>query len=340
MDTRETSPPWAAKTSSQFHMVDVTAKSPTVRKAEAMGSIRMSPSAFEMVRNRRLPKGDALMLAEVAGIMSAKQTAALLPLCHPIPIEEVTIRCELDEARHSITVFCQVSTTAKTGVEMEALMGTNGALLCLYDLIKMVEPALAIEGIRLNFKLGGKHGNWVHPEAKPFTEQSTQKRDSLPLKGLKCAVVTVSDRTAQGDTEDKSGPTAIAGLEVLGATHAARGVVPDDKDQIQIAVRELVERATHLVILTGGTGLGPRDVTIEALSQLPMKEITGVGELLRKSGAIHKRSAWLSNSSAFVWNQTLIVALPGSPKAVTEGLGELGDLIPHALHIIAGGNHG
>ena len=340
MDPRETSPPWAdSQPDSNFHMVDVTSKAPTKRRAEATGTIRMSPAAFRLVRDRKLPKGDALVLAEIAGISAAKQTANLLPLCHPLPLEEVRVRCDLEEARAAVRVSCQVSTTAKTGVEMEALFGASVALLCLYDLIKMVEPALVLEEVRLNYKEGGKHGVWKHPEARP--ESVSDHSEKPPrLIGVKCAVVTMSDRVSEGRSEDRSGPLAVNWLKENGALVSGPSIVPDDKNRIQSAIRELVQQGNRLIVTTGGTGLGPRDITIGSLQEMATKEMRGIGEFLRQSGSLRKQSAWLSNSSSFVIDKTLVIALPGNSNAVTEGLAALTDLIPHALHIVDGGNHG
>jgi len=325
--------------SSHFNMVDVTGKASTVRRAEATGTIRMAAPTFAIVRDRKLPKGDALSLAEVAGILGAKQTSNLLPLCHPLPIEEIKVRCELDEASASVRVTCVVSTTAKTGVEMEALMGTSAALLCLYDLIKMVDPSLVLEQVRLNYKEGGKNGLWRHPEASAPSCPETQIAPQS-LKAVNSAVLTVSDRVSRKESEDQSGPTAISWLKDQGAIVAKVSVVPDDKELIRAQVRTLVEQGVRLVVATGGTGMGPRDVTVQALWALAPKEIRGVGELLRQNGSLIKKSAWLSNSAGFVLDKTLIIALPGSPKAVLEGLNALRDVLPHALHIICGGNHG
>ncbi len=317
-------------------MVDVTEKAPTKRIAEAGGTIRMSQAAFALVRDRKLPKGDALMLAEVAGIGAAKQTSSLLPLCHSLPIEEVKVWCDLDEPNSAVRVSCRVATTAKTDVEMEALVGASVALLCLYDLIKMVEPALVLEEVRLKFKEGGKHGIWRHPE-----ETARAPRSEIQfLHEVKCAVVTMSDRVFRGTSEDRSGPVAVEWLVKNGALVSRSIVVPDEKDRIQFLLRELVEQGHRLIVTTGGTGVGPRDITIDAVTEIAAREVRGMGEYLRQSGSLRKKSAWLSNSSAFILDKTLILCLPGSAGAVEEGLSALADLLPHALHIVKGGNHG
>ena len=151
----------------RYRMVDVGAKNVTRRRAIATGRIRLGPVAFPMVRDRRLPKGDPLVLAETAGILAAKKTADLVPLCHPLGLDHVVLAFELDSDDESVTVLCQAATAARTGVEMEALAGVQVALLTIWDLAKQVEPALAIDDVRLLLKEGGKSGRWIHPDGLP-----------------------------------------------------------------------------------------------------------------------------------------------------------------------------
>ena len=153
--------------SHRYRMIDVGAKDVTRRRAVATGRIRLGSVAFPMVRDRRLPKGDPLVLAETAGILAAKKTADLVPLCHPLGLDHVVVAFELDSESESVTVFCQAATSARTGVEMEALAGAQIALLTIWDLAKQVEPALEIGGIRLVLKEGGKSGRWIHPDGLP-----------------------------------------------------------------------------------------------------------------------------------------------------------------------------
>jgi len=336
MESQETLPLLGDSSNSNYHMVDVSPKSATLRVAQACGRIRMSPNTFTLVRDRKLPKGDALALAEISGITGAKQTALLLPLCHPIPIEKVTVKCIPIEDESSVEVVCEVSTTAKTGVEMEALVGTQTALLCLYDLIKMVDPALNIDGVRLNFKQGGKKGGWKHPDYKP----AVFSKEPKIFSSLEVSILIASDRVSKNEAQDFSGPCAQKWFELRGAKIKEISVVPDEKQKLQQSIFESCERKIPLVVISGGTGMGPRDVTIGALQELNAKEVKGFGELLRKEGSAHKKTAWLSNSGGYIVNQTLVLALPGSPKAVEEGLMVLEDLLPHALHVITGGNHG
>lgn len=147
-----------------FAMADVSGKAVTLRRALACGRIELGPEAYAQVAERRLAKGDALTLAEIAGILGAKQTPALIPLCHPIGLNRVALRHELEPQRHAVTLYCLAEIAERTGVEMEALTGVTTALLTIWDLAKPVNPALAVSDVRLLFKSGGKRGPWTHPD--------------------------------------------------------------------------------------------------------------------------------------------------------------------------------
>jgi len=141
-------------------MVDVTAKTDTARAAVAAGRVTLSRAAFEAVRDGRGPKGDALAVAELAGIMGAKRTSDLIPLCHPLALTGVTVAIEADEAANAFTVQATAKITGKTGVEMEALTAVSVACLTLYDMAKALDKAIVISDIRLLKKTGGKSGDY------------------------------------------------------------------------------------------------------------------------------------------------------------------------------------
>lgn len=146
--------------SAVYQMIDVGDKKMTFRQAVATGYITLSPPVFEQVLERRLPKGDALILAEIAGIQAAKLTAQLIPLCHPLPLEKIKVWMTSDHSNFAIHAYSLVRTHYKTGVEMEALQAVSGALLTLYDLTKMLDTSLVIHQIKLIYKEGGKNGIW------------------------------------------------------------------------------------------------------------------------------------------------------------------------------------
>ena len=149
---------------SGFSMADVAGKPVSYRLALASGKIIVGEKAFSLLRDKSLPKGDALALAEFAGIQGAKQTPALIPLCHPISLNRVSIHTQLLPGENAVEVYAVAEIDAKTGVEMEALCGLNIALLTIWDLTKPINAALEISEIRLQYKSGGKRGDWVHPD--------------------------------------------------------------------------------------------------------------------------------------------------------------------------------
>lgn len=149
--------------SGQAHMVDVSDKTETAREATAGGCVVMSPETLALAKGGAA-KGDVLGVARLAGIMAAKRTADLIPLCHPLPISKVSLELEPDDTLPGIRVTATVRTTGRTGVEMEALTAVTVACLTIYDMLKAAEKAMRIEDIRLLRKSGGKSGDF---EATP-----------------------------------------------------------------------------------------------------------------------------------------------------------------------------
>jgi|TARA_B100000780_G_scaffold242966_1_gene186006 cyclic pyranopterin phosphate synthase len=150
-----------------FNMIDVSSKKENFRRALASGKIYVGKEVFDLIKNKEMPKGDPVTLAEVSAILGVKKTSELIPLCHPLPIDHTATKIILHEEDKSLEVFCVVSAVAKTGVEMEAIMGVNTALITIYDLSKIVNPHLRIDNVRLLVKEGGKSGLWTNPDGLP-----------------------------------------------------------------------------------------------------------------------------------------------------------------------------
>ena len=143
-------------------MVDVTDKAETSRIAVARGRVLLAPATLALLRDNRVPKGDALGVARIAGIMAAKKTSELIPLCHPLPVTKV--RVDLSLTPEGVDIEAEVAVTGKTGVEMEALTAVSLAALTLYDMVKAVDKAAVITDIRLAYKSGGKSGDYHREE--------------------------------------------------------------------------------------------------------------------------------------------------------------------------------
>ncbi len=145
----------------QAHMVDVAAKPATHRIAVAEGRITMQPQTLDIVRNGTAKKGDVLGIARIAGIMAAKKTSDLIPLCHPLALTRVAVDFELQPDAHAVRCVATVETVGPTGVEMEALTAVQLALLTIYDMCKAVDKHMVMEGVRVLEKHGGKRGSFV-----------------------------------------------------------------------------------------------------------------------------------------------------------------------------------
>lgn len=144
----------------EARMVDVGAKPVSERMAAAEGAVRMSRAAFDLVAGHGVEKGDVLAVARLAGTMAAKRTAELIPLCHPLGLDLVTVEAELDERLPGVRIRAVAKVTARTGVEMEALTAVAVGCLTVYDMVKAVDRGMVIEGVRLTSKTGGTRGDW------------------------------------------------------------------------------------------------------------------------------------------------------------------------------------
>lgn len=142
-------------------MVDVGGKDETERVAEAVGSLVMAAETLEVLERGDAPKGDPLIVAQIAGIQAAKRTSELIPLCHQLPLTRVDVRLEIDPSLPGVRVRAEARVVARTGVEMEALTAVTVALLTMYDMLKAIDRSMRIEGVRLTRKSGGRSGNWA-----------------------------------------------------------------------------------------------------------------------------------------------------------------------------------
>ncbi len=302
-------------------MRDISRKAPTLRTALARATLRVARATIEALGTGALPKGDPLPVAKVAAVQAAKQTSLLIPYCHPIAVEHVEVDFEL--GADTITAAVTVKASAKTGVEMEALTAAAAAALTLYDMLKPIDAGMEITAVRLCEKRGG-NSNFVHAGGPP----------------RRAAVLVVSDSVAAGAREDRSGALIAERLAREGLTVVQTKIVPDDAGAIGTALAHWADALKlDLIITTGGTGFGPRDVTAEATARIVDREIPGIPEALRAYGQTRTPFAMLSRGKAGLRGATLLVNLPGSPKGVEESLDALFPGVHHAFAMIEGGGH-
>ncbi len=201
--------------------------------------------------------------------------------------------------------------------------------------------------MHLVLKEGGKSGLWVSPDFSQDQVMANQVKAKTSgccgvknLKGIKAAVLTISDRCSRSEAVDSSGPLLKKMIEELEGEVLWTDLVADDVMLIRKAAIKLKELGADLIVSTGGTGFAPRDVTPDALKDLFTRNIEGFGELFRSEGAKRNPMSYLSRSVSGFIGDTLVIALPGSSNACKDGIEILSYLIPHAIHIAKGGQHG
>jgi molybdenum cofactor biosynthesis protein MoaC len=302
-------------------MKDVSRKYSTLRRATARSTLRLAHRTVLLVRTNGLAKKDPLAVARVAAVQAAKDTSRIVPYCHPVPVDRVEVTFDLDDDAAHATVT--VEATAKTGVEMEALTAAAVAALTLYDMVKGEDPEARIERVELLEKRGGK---------SDFAE----RLDPPPT----AAVVVVSDSASAGEAEDRTGPMIRERLEAEGFDVVDVAVIPDEVGTIQeVLQRYARDLRVNLVLTTGGTGLGPRDVTPEATRAILDRPAPGIAEAIRRYGLDRTPRAMLSRGEAGTIGDTLVVNLPGSSRGVAESLDALFPGILHGLKMLRDPRH-
>ncbi|MER3387541.1 MAG: bifunctional molybdenum cofactor biosynthesis protein MoaC/MoaB [Microcella pacifica] len=326
-------------------MVDVSGKDVTVRRAVAAARYATRPDVIALLRDDALPKADVLTTARLAGIGAAKRTSELIPLCHPLPLDAVSI--DLDLTDDAVLITATASTSGRTGVEMEALTAATVAGLTLHDMIKAVDPEGTLTDVRLLEKSGGKRGDWRRQgsageggageagagEAGPEVHHRDVRGGAV--RPRTAVVLVASTRAAAGTRADETGPTIAHWLAAYGLAVDEPVVVPDA--EIGQALASALADSPALIIITGGTGVSPSDRTPEAVRAVLDTELPGIAEAVRERGRAATPTAVLSRAVAGIARGTVLVALPGSPGAVRDGLAVLEGSLDHLLAQLAGG---
>ncbi|SDR71222.1 bifunctional molybdenum cofactor biosynthesis protein MoaC/MoaB [Gramella sp. MAR_2010_147] len=288
-------------------MVDITHKITTLREATAIAVVKTSSAkTIKAIQENRVPKGNVFEMAKAAGLLGVKKTPDLLPDCHPLPIEYTGIEYEINGLE--IQISMKVKTIYKTGVEVEAMHGASIVALTMYDMLKPIDKNVEIGTIKLLKKKGGKSSFKVNTE------------------GLTAKIIVCSDTISKGNGEDKAGITIISKLEEFGIK-SEKVIIPDEADEIRSALNSA---KADIVIFTGGTGVGPRDVTPETIELMLDLKLKGVEEQMRNYGQQRMPYAMLSRSVAGLKDEKVVLTLPGSTKAATECMDAI---FPHVLHV-------
>jgi len=296
-------------------MIDITDKRVTLRRAVAEATIVVDPDVAVAIRQGDVPKGSVIDVTRAAALLGIKRTPDLLPFCHPIPIDRGTVSVEVGDG--VVRVHVEVAAIARTGVEVEAMTGAAVAALNVYDMVKPLDPTTHIGEIRLLEKKGGKSDHTEHFD-----------------RPLRAGVLVVSDSVAAGTKKDSAG----LGVRELLSEHdievASTEVVADEPDEIQRRLRNWCdEDGLDFVFVVGGTGLGPRDSTPEAVRPLLDREIPGLAEAVRAYGRERTPLADLSRAVGGQRGTTIVVAVAGSTRGAREALQALMPWLRHVLKV-------
>lgn len=301
-------------------MKDISRKFSTLRSATARTSVRAKAKTIDLIRKKKIPKGDAFEIARTAALSGVKRCDELIPFCHSVALDCVEIHFELKSREVIITTSAR--TVARTGVEIEALLAAQLAAINLYDLLKPIDDSLEIGPTQLLEKKGGY----------------TNFEDSFIPK-LKASILVTSDSTAAGKRKDKSGLIIRDFISNEDIKVVAYKILPDDREKIKAWLISQCQKGIDLIFTTGGSGLGPRDCTVEATRNVIEKEIPGISQAIRDYGKSRTPYAMLSCATAGIRGQTLIVNLPGSSRGAQESLESLFPGLLHAFKMMRGGGH-
>jgi molybdenum cofactor biosynthesis protein MoaC len=302
-------------------MVDITHKNTSLRRALAEATVAVSDlKTIFAVHTKSVPKGDVLEAARVAALFAVKRTHDMIPDCHPLPVESASVRFAVEELE--IRIWVEVKTIYRTGVEVEAMHGASVAALTIYDMLKPIDKGIEIRNIRLVEKKGGK---------SDFKDKFRED--------LQAAIIVCSDTVAAGSKSDKAGKAVQEKIARHGVGCLAYTVIPDEVEAIQSEVLAQVAAGADMVLLCGGTGLSPRDVTPEAVRPLLDREIPGLMESARAYGQARMPWAMLSRGIAGMRGDTLIITLPGSTGGATETVDALFPWVLHVFRIVQAFRH-
>ncbi|MBD3186159.1 bifunctional molybdenum cofactor biosynthesis protein MoaC/MoaB [Candidatus Bathyarchaeota archaeon] len=332
----------------RLHMIDVSEKPDSARMAAASGEIHLSTRTIHLIRSGKLEKGDVIGASKLAGILAAKQVPSILPLCHPLSLSSITVDIEIHD--DFIAVKSTVKANERTGVEMEALTATTVTLLNIWDMVKMHEkdeygqyPSTIIKDITVDKKMknpiGGEPASKHQGEEMTLPDTVSMHKRASPKKVNMALIIVSTTRFKEqraGKTSSDRTIEAVKGALDGSSVHLVSSqFTADDASKIQSLVQQTMENEMiDIIMLSGGTGISPRDRTVETLRSLGYGLLPGFGELFRKlSYQEIGAAAMLSRSTAFIKDGKCIFCVPGSPKAVVLAIEKL--IIPEAGHILS-----
>ncbi len=294
----------------------------THRTAIAQATVSVGQhDTIEAIVTKKVQSGDVFEVSRVAGLLAVKRTSDVFPDVHHVSIDYCEVRHSFDGL--DIVVEVEVQALSRTGISTQAMHGASVVALAIYDMLYPIDQAVEIKNIKLIRNKGG----------------AEQYRDQLDRE-IKTAVVVCSDSISSGSKKDLAGKAIIANLQGHEVEVEDYTIIRDEVETIQEKVMALYNQKYDMIILCGGTGLSPRDVTPEAVRPLLDREIPGIAEAARNYGQQHMPYAMLSRSVAGLKGNTLILTLPGSTRGAEETMDALFPFVLHIFKVALGMRHG
>ena len=305
-------------------MVDITAKQISKRSAKAVAFISCSEGTVDLIKTGKIPKGNPLEMAKAAAFFGAKNTANLLPHCHPVTIDGMEITYEFISPSstvegvgrfdsYGVLITGEALSIGKTGIEMEILTGVSVAALTIYDMLKPVDKNLAIGKISLLDKKGGK-----------------SDKEKYYQRAHTCGIIICSDAIKEGKKVDKVSSIIHPKLEKYNCQIVDTKLVSQDKTQLTQAIDELISKDVHFIFTCGATGQSDDDIAAMTVNELVDKNLDGVVDAMRHFSLDRTALGMVSRLAAGVKAKTTIVTLPGSQNGCTESLD---GILPYIFHI-------
>ena len=299
-------------------MVDISDKVLSARVARAQGKIFMDKKTIKLIKDKSVSKGDVLTVAKISGIQAAKKTYESIPMCHQINLSFIDLSFLIET--DCIIISSVAKTNEATGVEMEALNAVSNAALTIYDMCKSVDKNMSIGDVSLIKKTGGKTSHNINYRPK-------------------VGIITLSDSVFSGKNKDLSGLILSNGFRDSGCIVEDTIILPDGSEELIPIIKEWSSKNVELILTTGGTGLGSRDLTTGIIEKIFDSKLPGVEQALHSYGYTKIKSAMLSRLLAGVMGKTIIICLPGSPGAVKDALNVLIPFIFHSFHMLRDEKH-
>ena len=299
-------------------MVDISDKVLSARVARAQGKIFMDKKTIKLIKDKSVSKGDVLTVAKISGIQAAKKTYESIPMCHQINLSFIDLSFLIET--DCIIISSVAKTNEATGVEMEALNAVSNAALTIYDMCKSVDKNMSIGDVSLIKKTGGKTSHNINYRPK-------------------VGIITLSDSVFSGKNKDLSGLILSNGFRDSGCIVEDTIILPDGSEELIPIIKEWSSKNVELILTTGGTGLGSRDLTTGIIEKIFDSKLPGVEQALHSYGYSKIKSAMLSRLLAGVMGKTIIICLPGSTGAVKDALNVLIPFIFHSFHMLRDEKH-